>query len=75
VISRERLALHRARKDGERYHDISIVITVCKPKMITKRIIKRLAIVNVAQSWVNHVNYCVFLYFYVIDHEYSLYAC
>jgi hypothetical protein len=44
-------------------HDVSFVSTVCKPETITERIIKKPVIVDVAQSWVNHVNYCVFLSF------------
>jgi hypothetical protein len=31
-----------ARKDGEGYHDVSIVSAVCKPEMIAQRIIKKL---------------------------------
>jgi hypothetical protein len=64
-----------ARQYGERYHDTSIVSAVCNPETITKIIIKKLVIVDISQSWVNDVNYCVFLSFYVIDHECSLYAC
>jgi hypothetical protein len=32
---------------------------VRKPEAITKDIIKKLVIVDIAQSWVNHVKYCV----------------
>jgi hypothetical protein len=61
------------KKDGDIYHDIRIVSAVCISEMITERIIKK-PVVDVAQSWVNHVNYCVFLSFYVIEHECFLYA-
>jgi hypothetical protein len=39
-----------ARKDGEGYHYISIVSTMCKPKMIARRIIKKLVVVDIAQE-------------------------
>jgi len=38
------------RKDGEGYHDISIVSTVRKPTMIASRIINKPAIVDISQE-------------------------
>jgi hypothetical protein len=48
IFAKRGLQCKVARKDGERYHDTYIVSVVLKPETITKRIIKKPVVVDVA---------------------------